>query len=85
MQLLDTEASLHVGTLQILLCTFLAESGPVMYNISLFYTFIQAFGVPSFVAHVGDKPQLFFGSDRIELLGYLLGECILSWYCFLYT
>lgn len=33
-----------------------------------------AFGVPSFVAHVGDKPQLFFGSDRIELLGYLLGE-----------
>ncbi|XP_066474447.1 glutathione S-transferase kappa 1 [Tiliqua scincoides] len=32
------------------------------------------FGLPSFVAHVGDQTQLFFGSDRIELLGDFLGE-----------
>ncbi|KAJ6658316.1 hypothetical protein lerEdw1_020588 [Lerista edwardsae] len=36
-----------------------------------------AFGVPSFVAHVGDQPQLFFGADHIELLGHFLGECVL--------
>uniref|UniRef100_A0A8D0DNC8 Glutathione S-transferase kappa n=1 Tax=Salvator merianae TaxID=96440 RepID=A0A8D0DNC8_SALMN len=33
-----------------------------------------AFGLPSFVFHVNGKPQLIFGSDRLELLGSLLGE-----------
>ncbi|XP_044295484.1 glutathione S-transferase kappa 1 [Varanus komodoensis] len=33
-----------------------------------------AFGVPCFVVHVDSKPQLLFGSDRLELLGSLLGE-----------
>ncbi|KAG8539013.1 hypothetical protein GDO81_021607, partial [Engystomops pustulosus] len=31
------------------------------------------FGMPSIVAHINDKPELFFGSDRFELLAHLLG------------
>ncbi|XP_053156408.1 glutathione S-transferase kappa 1 isoform X1 [Hemicordylus capensis] len=33
-----------------------------------------AFGMPSIVAHVDGEPHLFFGSDRLELLGHVLGE-----------
>ncbi|NXX21388.1 GSTK1 transferase, partial [Podargus strigoides] len=33
-----------------------------------------AFGVPAVVAHVNDEPHLFFGSDRLELLGSVIGE-----------
>ncbi|XP_060092903.1 glutathione S-transferase kappa 1 [Heteronotia binoei] len=33
-----------------------------------------AFGMPSVVAHVDGKPELFFGSDRLELLASILGE-----------
>ncbi|XP_026549279.1 glutathione S-transferase kappa 1, partial [Notechis scutatus] len=33
-----------------------------------------AFGLPSFVIQIDGQPQLFFGSDRIELLGNVLGE-----------
>ncbi|XP_030309747.1 glutathione S-transferase kappa 1 [Calypte anna] len=33
-----------------------------------------AFGMPSFVAHFNGEPHLFFGSDRIELLGSIIGE-----------
>ncbi|KAG8130244.1 putative Glutathione S-transferase kappa protein [Naja naja] len=32
------------------------------------------FGLPSFVIQTDGQPQLFFGSDRIELLGNVLGE-----------
>ncbi|XP_072211775.1 glutathione S-transferase kappa 1 [Excalfactoria chinensis] len=33
-----------------------------------------AFGMPAVVAHVNGKPQLFFGSDRLELLASVIGE-----------
>ncbi|NXN92368.1 GSTK1 transferase, partial [Rhinopomastus cyanomelas] len=33
-----------------------------------------AFGMPAVVAHYNGKPHLFFGSDRIELLGSIIGE-----------
>ncbi|XP_064011892.1 glutathione S-transferase kappa 1-like [Pogoniulus pusillus] len=33
-----------------------------------------AFGMPAFVVRVNGEPQLFFGSDRIELLGSIIGE-----------
>ncbi|KAG8200573.1 hypothetical protein JTE90_000645 [Oedothorax gibbosus] len=33
-----------------------------------------AFGAPMIVAHVQGKPEVFFGSDRLELLAYVLGE-----------
>ncbi|KAM6469248.1 glutathione S-transferase kappa 1-like isoform 1-T4 [Liasis olivaceus] len=33
-----------------------------------------AFGVPCFVIQIDGKPQLFFGSDRVEVLGSFLGE-----------
>ncbi|XP_073404410.1 glutathione S-transferase kappa 1-like [Dendrobates tinctorius] len=32
------------------------------------------FGMPSIVAHIDGKPELFFGSDRFELLAHQLGE-----------
>ncbi|CAJ0930972.1 unnamed protein product [Ranitomeya imitator] len=32
------------------------------------------FGMPSIVAHIDGKPELFFGSDRFELLAHLLGS-----------
>ncbi|XP_069836377.1 glutathione S-transferase kappa 1 isoform X1 [Dendropsophus ebraccatus] len=32
------------------------------------------FGMPSIVAHINDKPELYFGSDRFELLAHRLGE-----------
>ncbi|XP_071986147.1 glutathione S-transferase kappa 1-like isoform X1 [Engystomops pustulosus] len=32
------------------------------------------FGMPSIVAHINDKPELFFGTDRFELLAHRLGE-----------
>ncbi|XP_077311522.1 glutathione S-transferase kappa 1 [Lithobates pipiens] len=35
------------------------------------------FGMPSIVAHINGKPQLYFGSDRFELLAHNLGE---KWY-----
>ncbi|GIY38064.1 glutathione S-transferase kappa 1 [Caerostris extrusa] len=33
-----------------------------------------AFGAPMIVAHIKGKPQVFFGSDRFELLAYVLDE-----------
>ncbi|KAL9867196.1 glutathione S-transferase kappa 1 [Geothlypis trichas] len=33
-----------------------------------------AFGMPAVVAHYDGKPHLFFGSDRLELLGSIIGE-----------
>lgn len=33
-----------------------------------------AFGLPTTVAHVDGKTYMLFGSDRMELLAYLLGE-----------
>ncbi|KAM6310121.1 glutathione S-transferase kappa 1 [Aegotheles albertisi] len=33
-----------------------------------------AFGLPAAVAHVNGEPHLFFGCDRLELLGSILGE-----------
>ncbi|NXK68838.1 GSTK1 transferase, partial [Sylvietta virens] len=33
-----------------------------------------AFGMPAIVAHYDGKPHLFFGSDRLELLGSIIGE-----------
>uniref|UniRef100_A0A8C3JH52 Glutathione S-transferase kappa n=1 Tax=Calidris pygmaea TaxID=425635 RepID=A0A8C3JH52_9CHAR len=33
-----------------------------------------AFGMPAVVAHYNGEPHLFFGSDRIELLGSIIGE-----------
>ncbi|XP_064415426.1 glutathione S-transferase kappa 1 [Latimeria chalumnae] len=33
-----------------------------------------AFGMPTIVAHVDGVPHMYFGSDRFELLAYLLGE-----------
>ncbi|XP_047418614.1 glutathione S-transferase kappa 1 isoform X2 [Sciurus carolinensis] len=33
-----------------------------------------AFGLPVTVAHVDDQTHMLFGSDRMELLAYLLGE-----------
>ncbi|NXH12037.1 GSTK1 transferase, partial [Bucco capensis] len=32
------------------------------------------FGMPAVVAHLDGEPQLFFGSDRLELLSSVLGE-----------
>ncbi|XP_033897968.2 glutathione S-transferase kappa 1 [Acipenser ruthenus] len=34
----------------------------------------KAFGFPLIVAHVDGRPEIFFGSDRFELLAHLLGE-----------
>ncbi|NWV84966.1 GSTK1 transferase, partial [Dasyornis broadbenti] len=33
-----------------------------------------AFGMPAVVAHYSGEPHLFFGSDRLELLGSIIGE-----------
>ncbi|NXF92596.1 GSTK1 transferase, partial [Eubucco bourcierii] len=33
-----------------------------------------AFGMPAIVVRVNGEPQLFFGSDRVELLGSIIGE-----------
>ncbi|NXW33008.1 GSTK1 transferase, partial [Phaetusa simplex] len=33
-----------------------------------------AFGMPAVVAHFHGEPHLFFGSDRLELLGSVIGE-----------
>ncbi|NXB00785.1 GSTK1 transferase, partial [Cnemophilus loriae] len=33
-----------------------------------------AFGMPAVVAHCDGKPHFFFGSDRLELLGSVIGE-----------
>ncbi|NXN24279.1 GSTK1 transferase, partial [Nycticryphes semicollaris] len=33
-----------------------------------------AFGMPAVVAHFNGEPHLFFGSDRLELLGSIIGE-----------
>lgn len=32
--------------------------------------------MPAIVAHIDGKPQLFFGSDRLELLASNIGECV---------
>lgn len=33
-----------------------------------------AFGFPMIVCHVNDKPEMFFGSDRFELMAHCIGE-----------
>ncbi|RWS22917.1 glutathione S-transferase kappa 1-like protein [Leptotrombidium deliense] len=33
-----------------------------------------AFGAPTMLVHLGEKPELIFGSDRMEVIAYLLGE-----------
>ncbi|XP_054158096.1 glutathione S-transferase kappa 1-like [Oppia nitens] len=35
---------------------------------------IGGYGVPTIVVHLADGPELVFGSDRMELIGSLLGE-----------
>lgn len=35
---------------------------------------LQAFGVPTILAYVGEKPSLYFGSDRFPLLAQELNE-----------
>ena len=35
---------------------------------------LQAFGAPFIVAHVNGEKEVFFGSDRMELLAYVLGN-----------
>ncbi|NWW74440.1 GSTK1 transferase, partial [Climacteris rufus] len=37
-----------------------------------------AFGMPAVVAHYNGEPHLFFGSDRLELLGSVIGESTLK-------
>ncbi len=34
----------------------------------------QSFGLPMIVYHVDGKPEMFFGSDRFELLAHCIGE-----------
>ncbi len=34
----------------------------------------QAFGFPMLVCHVHGKPEMFFGSDRFELMAHCIGE-----------
>lgn len=34
----------------------------------------QAFGFPLIVCHVNGKPEVFFGSDRFELMAHCIGE-----------
>ena len=34
----------------------------------------QAFGFPMIVCHVNGKPEMFFGSDRFELMAHCIGE-----------
>lgn len=34
----------------------------------------QAFGFPLVVCHVNGKPEMFFGSDRFELMAHCIGE-----------
>ncbi|XP_017321260.1 glutathione S-transferase kappa 1 isoform X2 [Ictalurus punctatus] len=34
----------------------------------------EAFGLPLIVCHVDGKPQVFFGSDRFELMAHCIGE-----------
>lgn len=38
---------------------------------------LQAFGAPIIVAHVKNNPEVFFGSDRFELMAHLLGKDLL--------
>ena len=45
----------------------------IFYSI-FFNTTSQAFGAPFIVAHVDGKKEVFFGSDRMELLAYILGK-----------
>lgn len=33
-----------------------------------------SFGFPMFVCHVNGKPEMFFGSDRFELMAHVIGE-----------
>ena len=37
----------------------------------------QAFGFPMVVCHVNGKPEMFFGSDRFELMAHCIGETLL--------
>lgn len=34
----------------------------------------QAFGFPMVVCHVNGQPEMFFGSDRFELMAHCIGE-----------
>lgn len=46
-------------------------SGPWPCTVNCF---LQAFGLPVTVAHVDGQTHMLFGSDRMELLAYLLGK-----------
>lgn len=36
--------------------------------------FPQAFGFPMLICHIDGKPEMFFGSDRFELMANCIGE-----------
>ena len=40
------------------------------YSINFVF---QAFGAPFIVAHMNEKKETFFGSDRFELLAHTIG------------
>ncbi|XP_078507536.1 glutathione S-transferase kappa 1-like isoform X2 [Lissotriton helveticus] len=69
------EAGLHPAEAQRLLgITSAAEVKDQLKRTTAEALKYGSFGLPTIVAHVDDKPHMFFGSDRFELLADLLGE-----------
>ena len=45
-----------------------------MYGILIYILDQKAFGAPFIVAQVNGEREVFFGSDRMEMLAYILGK-----------
>ena len=50
----------------------MSDRCPLGYLLYLF----QAFGSPTIIAHVGERPVMLFGSDRFPVLAQVLGISI---------
>ncbi|NXL51853.1 GSTK1 transferase, partial [Podilymbus podiceps] len=57
-----------------MLCLSLTLPVPFNSNVEFEQEKGNAFGMPAVVAHFNGEPHLFFGSDRLELLGSVIGE-----------
>lgn len=51
----------------------------VMNNTAPFIS-LQSFGFPMMVCHMNGKAEMFFGSDRFELMAHCIGEETVAMY-----
>ena len=69
-----TQEALNHGVSEITSSYKLKIYSAMFLDLPELLLFFQAFGFPLMVCHVDGKPEVFFGSDRFELMAHCIGR-----------